>query len=314
MKIVITGALGHIGSRLIRDLPVQFPHAEIVMIDNMSAKRYVSLFNLPEEGNYRFIEGDVLKLDLNSIFSNAQVVIHLAAITDAAGSFDIKDLLEHHNYSATQKVAYACISSKCPMVHLSSTSVYGTHNSIVSEACSEDELQPQSPYANTKIREEKLLAKLREEEKLDFILCRFGTICGTSPGMRFHTAVNKFCWQATVGLPLSVWTTALHQKRPYLTLHDAINAFTFIIKNELYDGNVYNVLTENATVQDIVSCIKEIVSDVQIEYVDAEIMNQLSYEVCNLKFQDKGFQYSGSMEMSIKNTIDLLKNVRTSSS
>jgi UDP-glucose 4-epimerase len=39
MKIVVTGALGHIGSRLIRELPVAFPEAHIVMIDDMSAQR-----------------------------------------------------------------------------------------------------------------------------------------------------------------------------------------------------------------------------------------------------------------------------------
>ena len=35
MKIVITGALGHIGSRVIRDIPAAFPEAEILMVDNM---------------------------------------------------------------------------------------------------------------------------------------------------------------------------------------------------------------------------------------------------------------------------------------
>ena len=58
MKIVVIGALGHIGSRLIRNLPNEFPNAEIVMIDNMKTQRYPSLFNLPKEGNYQFIEDD----------------------------------------------------------------------------------------------------------------------------------------------------------------------------------------------------------------------------------------------------------------
>ena len=62
MKILVTGALGHIGSRLIRELPVSFPEAQIVMIDNMSAQRYCSLFDLPREGNYSFVEGDVLEI------------------------------------------------------------------------------------------------------------------------------------------------------------------------------------------------------------------------------------------------------------
>ena len=39
MKIVVTGAIGHIGSYVVRDLGIQFPNAEIVMIDNMMTQR-----------------------------------------------------------------------------------------------------------------------------------------------------------------------------------------------------------------------------------------------------------------------------------
>ena len=38
MKIIVTGALGHIGSKLIRELPARFPGAEIIMVD-MDANR-----------------------------------------------------------------------------------------------------------------------------------------------------------------------------------------------------------------------------------------------------------------------------------
>ena len=51
MKIIVTGALGHIGSKLIRDLPLYFKNSEIVMIDNFTTQRYTSLFNLP---NYKY--------------------------------------------------------------------------------------------------------------------------------------------------------------------------------------------------------------------------------------------------------------------
>jgi len=35
MKLVVTGAIGHIGSYVVRDLASQFPGAEIVLVDNM---------------------------------------------------------------------------------------------------------------------------------------------------------------------------------------------------------------------------------------------------------------------------------------
>lgn len=307
MKIVVTGAIGHIGSYVIRDLAVQFPGAEIVMIDNMMTQRLPSLFNLPVLGRYRFIEGDVTTLDLRPVLQDAHAVIHLAAITDAAGSFDKAALVEANNYQATVKVAEACLESGTRLIALSSTSVYGTQNEVVAEDCFPDELKPQSPYAITKLKEEQLIAQLCAEKGLKAISCRFGTIFGASPGMRFHTAVNKFCWQAVMGQPITVWSTAYDQKRPYLDLIDASRAFAFIIRKDLFDGRIYNVLTHNITVRQVVDSIREFVPDLQVTFVDNQIMNQLSYEVSCERFLSEGFAFAGDLRRGIGETIGLLR-------
>ncbi len=311
MKIIVTGAIGHIGSYIVRDLGVQFPKAEIVMIDNMMTQRYASLFNLPPLGNYHFIEDDVNSIDLKTVFSGANVVIHLAAITDATGSFDRSEELENNNYQSTVKVANACIETGASLIALSSTSVYGTQNDVVDEDCSEEELLPQSPYATTKLKEEKLIAKLCKEKGLKAIHCRFGTIFGASAGMRFHTAVNKFCWQAVMGRPISVWRTAYDQKRPYLDLLDASRAIELIIKNNIFDGRVYNVLTNNSTVREVVDVIREFVPDIEVGFVDSKIMNQLSYEVLDNRFKSHGFISAGSLRRGIGETVSLLSNSNT---
>jgi UDP-glucose 4-epimerase len=312
MKIVVTGAIGHIGSYVIRDLSVQFPNAKIIMIDNMMTQRFSSLFNLPSIGNFDFIEGDVTEMDLNAVFCDANVVIHLAAITDAAGSVDRAEELEANNYQSTLKVANACVETGASLIALSSTSVYGTQNDIVDEDCSEEELQPQSPYAATKLKEEALIARLCEDKGLKAIHCRFGTIFGASIGMRFHTAVNKFCWQAAIGQPISVWSTAYDQKRPYLDLFDASRAISFIIRNDIFDGRIYNILTNNATVREIVDVIREFVPDLEVGFVDSKIMNQLSYEVLDNRFKSQGFSPAGSLTRGIGETIALLKQGRSS--
>ena len=307
MKIVVTGAIGHIGSYVIRDLAVQFPGAEIVIIDNMMTQRFPSLFNLPALGKYRFIEADVTTMDLAAVFKEAHVVIHLAAITDAAGSFDKAAQVEVNNYQSTVKVAEACLGSGARLIALSSTSVYGTQNELVAEDCSPEELKPQSPYAITKLKEEQLIAQLSAEKGLKAISCRFGTIFGASPGMRFHTAVNKFCWQAAMGQPITVWSTAYDQKRPYLDLFDASRAISFIIRKDLFDGRIYNVLTQNATVRQVVNNIREFVPDLQVALVDNKIMNQLSYEVSCERFLSKGFTFAGDLRRGIGETIGLLR-------
>lgn len=310
-NIVVCGALGHIGSRLIRALPDWYPDAQVVMLDNFSTQRYPSLFELPRHGKYRFYELDVLDADLKPVFEGADVVVQLAAITNAAGSFEIREKIERENYLATERIAHACLSTGAALISISSTSVYGTQEALVDETCGEENLRPQSPYAETKLREERLLADLGNHAGLRFVTCRFGTICGVSPGMRFHTAVNKFCWQALTGQPITVWRTAMDQLRPYLDLEDAMHALHFIIEHELFDKNIYNVLTVNTSVADILSIIQTHVPDITIEYVDAKIMNQLSYQVSNQRFRNCGFEFRGDLRRAIKDTFALLRGVHS---
>lgn len=309
MKFVITGALGHIGSYVLRQLPLVYPDCTIVLLDNLMTQRYSSLFELPSTASYQFHELDVTEADLDPFVSGADMVLHLAAITNAAGSFSNQEEVENNNFYATKQVAASCVRQDTPLLHLSSTSVYGTQKETVAEDCSEAELQPQSPYAETKLREEKYLIDLSRKAALRFVICRFGTICGTSQGMRFHTAVNKFCWQAVMQQPITVWKTALHQKRPYLSLSDAFEAIHFIHAKNLFDGEIYNILTDNLTVSDIVEMIRAHVSDLNVEFVDTKIMNQLSYEVENRKIRDRGLELTGSVKECVRDTIELLRGI-----
>lgn len=308
MKIVVTGALGHIGSKLIRDLGNYFPLSEIIMIDNMMTQRYASLFNLPAACKYSFIEADINNLDLSAVLAGVDVVIHLAAITDAAGSFDRAEQLEKNNFNATKRLAEACTDAGVRLVALSSTSVYGSQAEVVDENCSESELEPQSPYATTKLKEERLVQELAKHKGLKGLILRFGTIYGCSAGMRFHTAVNKFCWQAVMGQPITVWRTAYDQKRPYLDLSDAINAIAFVIKNIPFDGQIYNVLTDNLTVRNVVEVIRQYIPSIQVDFVDNTIMNQLSYEVSCQKLINQGFIFTGDIKSGIGESIALLRN------
>ncbi len=313
MKILVTGALGHIGSRLIRDLPFSFPGCKIVMVDNMLTQRYSSLFNLPLEGDYHFIEGDITEMELPSLLEGVDVIVHLAAITDAAGSFGKAEIVEQNNFNSTKRLAEACAESGVRLITLSSTSVYGTQAALVDEDCSEDELQPQSPYAVTKLKEERLVQQLVKDRGLRASIFRFGTIFGVSPGMRFHTAVNKFCWQAAMGLPITVWSTAYDQKRPYLDLSDVSRAISFIIRKDLFDGRIYNVLTQNVTVRQIGDTIREFVPGLEVSFVDNQIMNQFSYEVSCERFISQGFTFAGDLRRGIGETIALLRQANAGS-
>jgi nucleoside-diphosphate-sugar epimerase len=308
VRIVVTGALGHIGSALVRSLPRAFPNAEILMVDDLSTQRYCSLFDLPQEGRYRFVEADILRADLRELFEGADAVVHLAAVTNAEQSFDAAELVERVNLQGTERVATECARGGATLLFLSTTSVYGVQSGVVDEDCPREQLVPQSPYAASKLRAEELLAALARDG-LRAIVLRFGTIVGRSPGMRFHTAVNKFCWQAAMGTPLTVWRTALDQRRPYLELGDGVRAIEFALERRPH-GRLFNVVTANATVGEIVDHVRAFVPDVSIELVESRVMNQLSYEVDGLRIRAAGLELRGDLRAAIGATVDALRGVR----
>lgn len=306
MRVVVTGALGHIGSRLIRELATACPGATIVMIDNLATERYASLYDLPPAGHYEFIEADILTADLPALFAGAAAVIHLAALTNPAARDERRALMEHVNVAGTALVARACLASRSALLFPSTTSVYGVPDGVVAEDCAPAGLRPQSPYAAWKLQSEEFLRELGRHEGLRFVIFRMGTIFGPSVGMRFHTAVNQFCWRAVARQPLEVWRTASHQYRPYLDLTDAVHAMLFVLRRRQFDGRVYNVLTLNATVQQVVATLSSYVPDVRVTYVDSPLMNRWSYYVDNGRFCELGFEFTGSLARGIGDTVAML--------
>src|SRR5262249_40176166 len=109
------------------------------------------------------------------------------------------------------------------------------------------------------------------------------------------------------GHPLTVWRTALHQRRPYLDLADCVRALEFIIDSDRFDNRVYNVVTANATVADIVEAIRSRIADVEVKYVDSPIMNPLSYAVSRAPFPTLGFEFRGELARGIADSLDLLR-------
>ena len=144
-------------------------------------------------------------------------------------------------------------------------------------------LKPQSPYAEIKLIEENLLKKNRK--KLKYITLRLGTISGVSKGIRFHTAINKFCFNASLNEKINIYKTAYNQFRPYLSVKDAFKMFKFCIEKNLFDNETYNVLSGNFTVKQIIEMIKKYKKNVKIKFVNTAIMNQLSYHVSNRKLK-----------------------------
>ena len=306
MNILITGALGHIGSSLLRYLPSKYKFENIYLVDNFVSNRYYSLFRL-KKNNYEFYELDISKKFSNKIFKKIDLVIHLAAKTDAAQSSKFKKEFYNNNFNATKNIVELCNKKSSKLIFASSTSVYGPQTNVVDENCKNSDLNPQSPYAHVKLKEEKYIKRYLRN---NYLILRLGTIYGTSPGIRFHTAVNKFCFQAALNQPITVWKTAFNQVRPYLGVDDFNRSIIHILKNDLVSDNIFNIVSYNLSVRDIINKIKIYKKKLKISFVNHEIMNQLSYNVLNTKFKNTKFNFKSDLEKQIKNTIELFDNAK----
>ena len=223
MKILITGGLGHIGSYLLENINKFKTVKKIYIIDNLSTNRYFSLFNISNKKKIFFYNRDLsIKNSLNN-FVKVDVVINLASITDAEGSLKIRNKIYKNNLGIFNNVIKYCKKNSAKLIHISSTSVYGEQKGLVDENCTK--LEPKSPYAEIKLMEEKILNK--NINKIKFVSFRFGTISGVSKGMRFHTAINKFCFYAFLKKPLPIWKSMMNKPRPYLSLTDAFKVLKF---------------------------------------------------------------------------------------
>jgi hypothetical protein len=53
--------------------------------------------------------------------------------------------------------------------------------------------------------------------------------------------------------------------------------------------------------------IRQKVGDVEVQFVESPIMNQLSYEVLSKRFKSAGFEFHGDLEKAVNETIGLLR-------
>lgn len=306
-KILITGILGHIGSYLLRN---HFLADEIVGVDDLSAERYCSLFK--PNRKFHFIQDRFQNLQ-RGFLSHFDVVIHLAGKVNATESIHNRALYLKEN--AADAIAFwnECREAGVPLfIFPSTTSIYGKGEKEMWE--DDDQfVNPQSAYADAKWQFEQHVRETRLKwwDRTNTTIVRLATIFGVSPGMRFHTAINKLTYQAAFDQPLTVWKENIDFHRPYLGLADFGAALEQIVSNENLWNQTFNIVSENKVMRDILEYIKEGASlwnkNVQINLTDCPLLNQNTYFVPNEKFEKaSGMKFVGSVQRGINQTLEFL--------
>ena len=306
MKILITGGLGHIGSYLLENINKIKYIKKIYIIDNLLTNRYCSLFNLTKsDKKIYFYQKDLASTNALNNFQKVDIVINLASITDAEGSIRIRNKIYKNNLGIFANILKYCRKNSSKLIHISSTSVYGEQKGLVDENCKK--LNPKSPYAEIKVKEENILK--RNKNKIKFVSYRFGTISGVSKGMRFHTAINKFSFYAVLGRPLPIWKSMMNKPRPYLSLKDAFKVIKFTIENNFFNNETFNILSQNLTLKKIIGYFKKHKKTVKIKYEKSKLVNQYSYRVSNYKFSKRALKLKSNIHHDIKSTLKKFSNI-----
>ena len=164
--IVVTGATGHIGNVLVRELLTCRQIVRALVLANDDCRPLASL-------EIEIVRGDVTDLrSLESAFVGADIVFHLAGIVTIMPS--MKKLLERVNVGGVRNVATACRTSGVRrLVYTSSIHAITEppHGTVIDESRPFDPDRVLGDYARSKARATLLLLDEVRKGGLDAVIC-----------------------------------------------------------------------------------------------------------------------------------------------
>jgi UDP-glucose 4-epimerase len=301
--ILVTGGAGYIGSQLIRDMArdPRFSDHTIRIYDNLQRQHFCGLMDLPADGCYEFIEGDILdRLNLERAMRGAQTVVHLAAIVKTPLSFDHPEWTEQVNHWGTASVVDCALNAGVPrLLYVSSASVYGPGGPFrETDAC-----RPIGPYAISKLKGE------GEAIRSPFTIVRLGTVFGNAPAMRFDGIANRLAYLVGVGRPMVIYGSG-EQIRPLIHVQDASTVLRLCMSDPRAEGQVINAVTINPSANYIARTLQSIAADASMRYTDQDILTEISFQVDSTKLLEMGFRPRFSLEQGLREILTRWRGFR----
>lgn len=130
-----------------------------------------------------FTQSDIMNpSELDELFTkwSPRAVIHLAALTSVEESVAQPLAYQECNLVGTENIVNAMLKHRCQLIVFSSTcAVYGNApGGLVTENSA---VEPQSPYAETKLAAENLLSKYSEQNNIKPMIFRYFNVAGADP-------------------------------------------------------------------------------------------------------------------------------------
>ncbi|MGH9818927.1 MAG: NAD-dependent epimerase/dehydratase family protein [Pyrinomonadaceae bacterium] len=196
MKALVTGAAGFVGSHLTERLLED--GYDVIGVDKFldNYPRHFKVKNVAaslNRSNFKFLEEDLLKINLKELLKDVAYVFHLAAQPGVRSSWgDEFAQYTQNNVMATQLILEACKESAVKkVIYASSSSVYGDTNDLPMRE--EGGTRPVSPYGVTKLAAEHLCYLYWKAYAVPAVSLRFFTVYGPRqrPDMFFHIFMER---------------------------------------------------------------------------------------------------------------------------
>lgn len=191
MKSLITGVAGFIGSHLAERL-LSGGH-QVCGVDKFLENyprrlKELNLSHLTDHSGFRFVEGDLARLDLAELTGDVDYVFHLAGQPGVRASWGQEFVhYTHNNVLATQRLLEACKGTGIKkFVYASSSSVYGDTDDLPMRE--DGRIRPVSPYGVSKLAGENLCYLYWKSFAVPTVSLRYFTVYGPRqrPDMFFH--------------------------------------------------------------------------------------------------------------------------------
>jgi nucleoside-diphosphate-sugar epimerase len=289
MKILVTGHLGYIGTRL---TPWLLDRGHIVLGLDSDLYRRCTYGSEAAIRKVPLVANDVRDVSIADL-EGIDAVIHLAALSnDPLGDLD-PELTYEINYHASVRLAsLAKQAGVRRFVFSSSCSNYGAAggDALLDE---EAELQPVTSYGISKVLVERDVSKLSDDDFSPTYL-RNATAYGVSPRMRFDIVLNNLtAWAFTSGEVLlksdgSPW-------RPLVHIEDIARAFLAVLEapREAVHDQAFNIgsTSENYQMRELAEIVVETVPGSRVSFASGASPDLRNYRVnCDKAASVLGFK------------------------